>query len=358
MTSSAIRTRPAGPLARFAEAAGDPIRLQLLLLQLSPLILFAIVVVVFGLAADRFFSLDTLNNVVIQAAHIAIIAIGMTFVLLTAGIDLSVGAIMYVSVAIVTLYLGDLPLWKSFPIGLVIGLLMGCINGFFIVVVRVAPFITTLATLFIGRGVALYLTDTAMVFANEDVLTVGQTDWPDWPGWPEWLRLRSSIWMFAVVFVLAFVVLRSTPFGRQVYAVGQDPGAAAKAGLKVALILFSVYAISGVCAALGGLVSLTQVAAASSTFGFQKEFPVIAAAVLGGTSLFGGRGTVVGTAFGALLIQTVESGLVMSNTDPYAYPLVIAGIIFLAVLVDAQRTRIAARLNRRKIRNDDPQERA
>jgi ribose transport system permease protein len=349
MTSSAIRTRPAGPLARFAEAAGDPIRLQLLLLQLSPLILFAIVVVVFGFTADRFLSLDTLNNVVIQAAHIAIIAIGITFVLLTAGIDLSVGAIMYVSVAIVTLYLGEQPLWISFPIGILIGLGFGCLNGFFIVVVRVAPFITTLATLFIGRGVALFMTDTAMVFANEDVLNLGQTDW---------LGLRSSIWMFAVVFVLAFVVLRSTPFGRQVYAVGQDPAAAAKAGLKVPLILFSVYAISGVCAALGGLVSLTQVAVASSTFGFTKEFPVIAAAVLGGTSLFGGRGTIVGTALGALLIQTVEAGLVMSNTEPNAYPLVTAVIIFVAVLVDAQRTRIAARLNRRKIRNDDPQERA
>ncbi len=344
MTRSTLH--PAG--ARARKAGADGVRAQLLLLELSPLILFAIVVVLFGLAADRFLTLATLNNVVIQAAHIAIIAIGMTFVLLTAGIDLSVGAIMYVVVAIVTLYLGDLPLAVSFPIGLLVGLLIGCINGFFIVVVRVAPFITTLATLFIGRGVALFMTDTAMVFANDDVLTLGQTDW---------LGLRSSIWVFGVVFVVAFVVLRSTPFGRQVYAVGQDPAAAAKAGLKVPLILFGVYAISGVCAALGGLVSLTQVAAASSTFGFQKEFPVIAAAVLGGTSLFGGRGTVVGTAFGALLIQTVETGLVMSNTDPYAYPLVIAGIIFLAVLVDAQRTRIAARLNRRKIRIDDPQDR-
>lgn len=344
MTGAAVR-RSDG--AARAGIAGDStqLRVLLLLLQLSPLILFAVVVVVFGLAAERFFSLDTLNNVIIQAAHIAIIAIGMTFVLLTAGIDLSVGAIMYVVVAIVTLYLGDLPLWQSFPIGVAIGIAMGCINGFFIVVIRVAPFITTLATLFIGRGIALFMTDTAMVFANDDVLTLGQTDW---------LGLRSSIWLVAIVFVLAAVVLRTTPFGRQVYAVGQDPVAATKAGLKVPLILFSVYAISGACAALGGLVSLTQVAAASSTFGFQKEFPVIAAAVLGGTSLFGGRGTVIGTAFGALLIQTVESGLVMSNTDPYAYPLVIAGIIFLAVLVDAQRTRIAARLNRRKIRIDEP----
>src|SRR5690606_27864008 len=151
----------------------------------------------------------------------------------------------YVVVAIVTLYLGDLPLAVSFPIGLLVGLLIGCINGFFIVVVRVAPFITTLATLFIGRGVALFMTDTAMVFANDDVLTLGQT---------AWLGLRSSIWLFGVVFVAAFVVLRSTPSGRQVYAVGQDPAAAAKAGLKVPLILFGVYAISGVCAALGGLV--------------------------------------------------------------------------------------------------------
>jgi ribose transport system permease protein len=326
------------------QRVADSARLRLLLLQFSPAILFVVLVVAFSLVADRFFAIQTLSNVVIQSAHIAIIAIGMTFVLLTAGIDLSVGAIMYVAVSVVTLAFAKSPLIVSFPIGLLVGLLFGCINGFFIVVVRMAPFIATLATLFIGRGLALWMTGTAMVFANDDILTLGQTDW---------LGLRSSIWFVAIVFALAAIVLRLTPFGRQVYAVGQDPAAAKKAGLKVPLILFSVYAISGVCAALGGLVSLTQVAAASSTFGFQKEFPVIAAAVLGGTSLFGGRGTIVGTVFGAVLIQTVETGLVMSNSDPYMYPLVIASIIFLAVLVDAQRTRIAAKLNRRRIRIDE-----
>ncbi|MHA1571668.1 MAG: ABC transporter permease [Alphaproteobacteria bacterium] len=346
--SSAAQPGRDGPLARIIAAATDTTRLQLLLLQLSPVILFAIVLVVFSQGSDRFLTIQTLNNVIIQSAHIAIIAIGMTFVLLTAGIDLSVGAIMYVVVVIVTLYLGDLPLAVSFPIGIVVGVIFGCINGFFIVVARVAPFIATLATLFIGRGIALFMTKTAMVFANDDVLTLGRTDW---------LGIRSSIWAFVFVFVIAFFVLRSTPFGRQVYAVGQDASAAAKAGLKVSVILFSVYAISGATAALGGLVSITQVAAASSTFGFQKEFSVIAAAVLGGTSLFGGRGTIIGTAFGALLIQTVETGLVMSNTNPYAGPLVTAGIIFLAVMVDAFRTHTVARLNRRKIRIDDPPDR-
>ena len=106
-------------------------------------------------------------------------------------------------------------------------------------------------------------------------------------------------------------------------------------------------------AGIGGLVSASQVAAASSTFGFQKEFPVIAAAVLGGTCLFGGRGGVVGTVFGAVLIQTVENGLVMTNADPYVYPLIISAIIFIAVLVDSIRTGILDRLEMRKIRVEE-----
>ena len=144
--------------------------------------------------------------------------------------------------------------------------------------------------------------------------------------------------------------LKLTTFGRQVYAVGADPDAAAKAGINVKRIVFAVYCICGVCAAIGGLVSASQVAVASSTFGFQKEFPVIAAAVLGGTSLFGGRGGVVGTVFGAVLIQTVENGLVMTNADPYLYPLVISVIIFIAVFIDSSRTTVLEQLERRKIR--------
>ena len=118
-------------------------------------------------------------------------------------------------------------------------------------------------------------------------------------------------------------------------------------------ILFAVYCICGVTAGIGGLVSASQVAAASSTFGFQKEFPVIAAAVLGGTSLFGGRGGVVGTVFGAVLIQTVENGLVMTNADPYVYPLIVSVIIFIAVLVNSIRTGILERLEMRKIRVEE-----
>ena len=237
---------------------------------------------------------------------------------------------------------GDLPVLVAFPLVALLGLALGAVNGFFVVQLRgLHPFIITLATLFILRGIALWMTDTRMVFVAEPIMSLGRTSY---------LGVPWAIWMFAGVFLSAWIVLRQTPFGRQIYAVGQDPAAAAKAGIDVPRVLFAVYCICGLCAALGGLVSIAQVAAASSTFGFQKEFPVIAAAVLGGTSLFGGRGGVVGTIFGAILIQTVENGLVMTNANPYLYPLVTSAIIFFAVLVDSQRSRILDAMNRRKIR--------
>ena len=313
----------------------------LLLLQNTPMLLFLLLVVVFGAMSPRFLAPINFVNIIVQAAHIGIIAIGMTFVLLIGGIDLSVGANMYIVAAVLGLFLKDLPLVVSFPMVMLLGLLFGAVNAWFITRLRVAAFITTLATLFVGRGIALYFSGNKMVGFSPTVLTLGRASY---------LGVPSAIWAFAIVFILAYVTLAQTTFGRQVYAVGADPDAAAKAGIDVRRIVFAVYCICGVCAAVGGLVSLSQVAVASSTFGFQKEFPVIAAAVLGGTSLFGGRGGVLGTVFGEVLIQTVENGLVMTNADPYLYPLVISVIIFIAVFVDSSRNAILERLERRQIR--------
>ena len=187
-----------------------------------------------------------------------------------------------------------------------LGLVFGAVNGFMIVRLRVPAFIATLSTLFIGRAIALYLSDVKMILFGKEILRLGRA---------EWLGVPPAIWIFLAVLLVAWITLRLTTFGRQVYAVGADPEAAAKAGIPVGRILFAVYCICGVCAGIGGLVSGSQVAAAASTFGFNKEFPVIAATVLGGTSLFGGRGGVIGTVFGAILIQTVENGLVMTNAD-------------------------------------------
>jgi ribose transport system permease protein len=149
---------------------------------------------------------------------------------------------------------------------------------------------------------------------------------------------------------VAHVVLTRTPFGRRVYAVGNSLEAARKAGLNTRRILALVYVISGLGAALGGILALAQLGAVSPTFGTNREFAAIAAAVLGGTSLFGGRGAVFpGTVLGAVFIQSVENGLVILNANPYLYPLVTSAMIFLAVLLDSTRSRLLQEWSRRKI---------
>lgn len=322
-------------------SAGETNRVQMLALQYAPALLFLVLIAVFGTLSERFLTPTNFLNIVTQAAHIGIIGIGMTFVLLVAGIDLSVGANMYVSCIVVALYLKGWNPIVGFLTVAVLGLAFGAFNAWVITRLRVPAFIATLATLFIGRAIALYLSEVKMIPFGKEILRLGRASL---------LGVPSAIWIFLAVLLIAWVTLRLTTFGRQVYAVGADPEAAAKAGIDVPRILFAVYCICGVCAGIGGLVSASQVAAASSTFGFQKEFPVIAAAVLGGTSLFGGRGGVIGTVFGAILIQTVENGLVMTNADPYVYPLIVSTIIFIAVFVDSLRTDILERLERRKIR--------
>jgi ribose transport system permease protein len=164
------------------------------------------------------------------------------------------------------------------------------------------------------------------------------------------LGVPLPVLIFAVVVLIAHLILTRTPFGRQIYAVGADVEAARKAGIKTRAVLFTVYVICGFCAAAAGIVALSQAPAVSPSFGNNREFMAIAAAVLGGTSLFGGRGAVFpGTVLGAVLIQTIDNGLNILNVNPYLYPLITSGVIFVAVLLDAVRSRVLAHANRRRI---------
>jgi len=319
----------------------NSVRARLALLRSAPAMLFVAVVILFAILAPRFLEVQNFANILTQSANVAIIAVGMTFVLLLAGVDLSVGAAIYVCAVVAGLYFKDLPAPAAMALMVGIGAVFGAINATFIVGLGVAAFVVTLATLFIGRGLALHLSQTKMVFAGDPVLTFGQSTF---------LGVSYAVWTMAAVLIVAWWVQQSTPFGRYLYAIGADRDGARKAGIPVRRVVFATYVLCGALAGLGGFVSFSQVAAASSGFGLQKEFPVIAAAVLGGTSLFGGRGSVLGSVFGAILIQTVQNGLVLINANPYLYPLVISAIIFTAVLLDSQRTRILARMTRRQIR--------
>lgn len=316
-------------------------RLTLLGLQNAPLILFAVLLLTFGLLSDRFFAVANFRNIVIQAAPIGILAIGMTFVLLTAQIDLSIGATMYLTASTLALFFSGLP-W---PLGLLLVTvsagLVGAINGLIVTVLGVASFITTLATLFVLRGVAMWMSETRTLPFPDAITDINRTSFAGVP---------SAIVAFAIVFAVAWVVLHQTPFGRQIYAVGEDAEAARKAGIPVRRITFACFVICALCAGVGGFVTITQIGAVGPKYGDQVEFAAIAAAVLGGVSLFGGRGSVAGTVFGAILIKTTQNGLNIINADPYIYPLVTGGIIFIAVAVDGLRTRILDTLNRRTIR--------
>lgn len=315
----------------------------LFVLNNAPLLLFVVVLAVFGAMSPRFLAGDNLVNILIQTSATGIVATGMTFVLLTAGVDLSVGAVMFVGAAVAgKMVLAGQPLVLALAAMLGVGLVFGAINALFITSLRIVAFIVTLATLFVGRGFALWITETRAMNLPENFLHLGTA---------RIVGIPLPVVIFAAVVVFAHLVLARTPFGRQIYALGNSAENSRKAGVRVDRLLFFVYVISGFCAALGGVISLAQLGAVSPKFGLDYEFKAIAATVLGGTSLFGGRGGVFpGTVLGAVLIQSVENGLNILNVDPYLYPLITSAIIFFAVLLDSARSQLLATLSRRRIR--------
>jgi ribose transport system permease protein len=321
-------------------------RLLLGLLNQTPAALFAAVLLGFALLSPKFLTAANLSNIAVQSSSTAVVAIGMTFVLLTGGVDLSVGAVMFVAAAVAAkAALAGMPFGAAVALMLLVGAACGGLNALLVARLRLIPFVATLGTLYVGRGFSLWMTETRAMNLPEAFLQVGAA---------RALGVPMPILIFGAALAIAHAVLSRTPYGRQVYAVGWDAEAARKAGVSTGAILGSVYIVSGSCAAVGALLSLGQLGAVSPTFGVNKEFVAIAAAVLGGTSLFGGRGHVFpGTVIGALLMQSVENGLNILNADPYLYPLVISGIIFVAVAVDGARSALLQRLSRRPIRRED-----
>lgn len=324
-------------------------RLAELLLRNVTVLIFIAVFLYFGLQAPRFFGLDSVANIVKQASFIGVIAVGMTFVLLTAGIDLSVGSNMYLS-AMATGYLLQNPAlqtsWGVFVAiigGLLAGIAFGAVNAFCIVVLRITPFLVTLATLVAGRGLGTAITESFGIEFPPAYLAFGASNL---------LGIPMPILVFAVVVVSAHIVLGHTQFGRQIYAVGNDPEAARKAGIAVGRITFAVYVICGFCAAIGGVTLIALIGRLNQTFGVGKEFDVITAAVLGGTSLFGGVGTAWGAVVGSTLVQMVQSGMIFIGVNLYLQPMVLAAVIFLAILIDALRSARLEKLRRRMLRSD------
>ncbi|MDY0092884.1 MAG: ABC transporter permease [Candidatus Vecturithrix sp.] len=314
------------------------------ILRNTSILLFVLLFVIFGILSPRFFTAKNFENILTSASYIGIIAVGMTFVLLTGGIDLSVGANMYVSGAVLAVLLNtyNLPVSLAFIGCLAVGFAFGCFNAFAITKLQIVPFVVTMGTLTAGRGIGLLITHS---YSQDYPPTI-----TSFSVYKLFNLIPLPIVTFAIVVFIAWLFLGHTKTGRQIYAVGNDIEAAKKAGINTLPLIASTYIISGMCAALGGFVSISQLNRMNPNFGSGDEFDAIAAAVLGGASLFGGIGTVFpGTVLGTVMIQMIQAGLVFTQVDLYIQPLVMAAIIFLAVFIDSFRNIQLKKLERRHI---------
>ena len=335
-------------------ATSPSLHALLLLLRLRTFVALILVFTFFAVMAPNFMSTA---NAVIISKHVALnafLAIGMTFVIITGGIDLSVGSI----VGLCAMVAGWLVLngvdtglgytvwfntWEIMGLVMLVGVSVGWINGILITRLNVAPFIATLGTLYIARGAALLSSD-GRTFPNLSGSAEMSTASFPVIGTGSVLGLPVMVWMLITVAGLAHYVSRRTPLGRHVYAVGGNERGAALSGVKVNRVKMFVYMFSGFCAALVGLVIASQLQAAHPATGETFELNAIAAAVLGGTSMSGGRGRVTGTIVGAFVIGILSDGLIMMGVSSFWQTVIKGIVIVVAVVIDQAQNRLQARV--------------
>jgi ribose transport system permease protein len=302
----------------------------------APVVVLVLLCLLLSLLTPRFLTSANLINVVRQSSLNAIVAAGMTLVILTGGIDLSVGSLLAVSSVFSagTLAAGADPL-AAVLAGIGMGFALGIANGLIVTVGDVAPFIVTLGMLTIARGIALVYTNGAPIMAMDpDFRFLGQGAFGPLP---------VPIIVLLVVYTVVYILLNRTTFGSYIYAIGGNQEAARLSGVRVRLVKAAAYAISGLLAGLTGVILTGRLGSAQPNLGEGGELDAIAAVVLGGTSLAGGRGGIIGTLIGALIIGILSNGLNLLNVNAYYQPVAKGVVILIAILVDRRvRARSAA----------------
>jgi ribose transport system permease protein len=288
------------------------------------------IVVVLSMATENFLTISNITNVIRQVSFNAILAIGLTFVIITGGIDLSVGSVLALSGIVAASFSvmdqNPLPLPLALLLGLAAGAIFGLVNGILITKGRMAAFIATLVVMTVARGLALvYSNGRPVINYTPGFREVGA-------GYA--FGLPIPIIVLAIVVAISYFVLNHTKFGRHIYAVGGNEQAAKASGLNVHRIKIWVYVISGTLAGLTGIILASRVNAASPITGIGYELDAIAAAVIGGSSLSGGRGFIMGTLIGALIIGIISNGLDILNVSAYYQQIIKGAIICGAVLLD------------------------
>jgi len=301
------------------------------LLRYSIVWALVILAVVTNFLYPGFFEIANLRNILSQNAPVGLVAIGMTFVLIAGGFDLSVAAIFALAGVLFAQFTVDMPLGFAIILALGVGGLAGAVNGLIITKLQVNPFVATLGTASVFGGLAYIVCDSTAVFVEKESFT--------FLGSGEFLGVPVSILIFVGVFLVGSLVLAKTVYGRSVYAVGGNDEAARLAGIRVGLIRFSTYMLTGVCAALAGMIISSRTGVGSPTVGASITLDAIAMVIIGGTSLLGGEGAMWRTAVGLLILATINNLFDSLALDSSVQALVKGTIVVSAVALDSYTRR-------------------
>jgi ribose transport system permease protein len=308
------------------------------LARLQSLIALVILCVIIAILSDKFLTMDNGWNVLRQISVNICISVGMTLIVLTAGIDLSVGSILALCGAITAgllkngikmptadLFIG-FTLLGALLAGIIAGFLLGWFNGFVITKFKVPPFVGTLAMLTIARGLTMLWTQGHPISNLGSSFAVIGTGWL--------LGIPVPVWIAGWVVLIAFFITRQTRLGRYIYAIGGNENAAILSGININKVKLIVYSIAGALAAVGGIMVTSRLDSAQPNAGTGYELDAIAAVVIGGTSLSGGKGSIGGTVMGAVIIGVLNNGLVLLNVSPFWQQVVKGAVILVAVIID------------------------
>jgi len=310
-------------------------------LSIDNLIRYVAIVVlfaVFSITANNFFTMRSVLSLALQTSAITIMGIGVTFAIITAGIDLSIGSVIALSGTISVMAANaGVPIWLSMIFGLLVGVVCGLLNGLMITKIKLPPFIATLGMMMVARGVALTITNAMAFPAPEAFSQLGNGaifgTGPEFPG-----ISYPVLVMIAVAIIFAFY-LSKTRMGRHTYAVGSNEEAARRAGINVTRVKIITYIFSGMLAALVGIILASRMATSQPNSAVGYEMNAIAAAVIGGSSLMGGVGTIGGTVIGSFIMGILTVGLTMQGANYFMQLIVIGLVVIGAVTVDQIRAR-------------------
>ncbi len=295
--------------------------------EYNTVLIFGVMLLVSALVSDAFFTTNNLANLVRQVAPVGIISMGMLLVILTGGIDLSVGSVVAMIGVLCGLFTHHMPVYLAVPAALLVGVILGSVSGYLIAYHRLAPFIVTLAMMSIVRGLGFMFSKGAPVIISEAsaVLT-------DFGGGTLWGIPNLALVMF-FIFLATFILLRYNAYGRIVIAIGSNEEAVRLSGIKVRAYKYSVYAIAGGLSALAGIASTARTSVGSPVTGIGMELDVIAAVVIGGASLMGGKGSAVNTLLGVLILGMIGNIMNLLTIPAYSQQVIKGLIIVLAVFL-------------------------